>query len=103
MIRIFKITSGEMIVADVECDHAGPLASFLNFFAYTPMIVHQTPQGGALIPMFPWVNPKDNAAVRFTGSSIMCEVLEYELHQSVVEQYRSIVSPIITKPTLVQR
>ena len=93
-VKIFKLVSGELIVARVD-NAPHDLRSAFSFKAASPMILQMTHQGYGFAPMFPWCDPKSGVEATFYGETVCMVVNEDDGHHAdFIRTYNEITSVV---------
>lgn len=93
-VKIFKLVSGELIVARVT-NAPQDLRSVFSFEAASPLILQMTNQGYGFAPMFPWCDPKAGAKSIFYGETICMVVDDNDaMHADFIRTYNEITSVV---------
>lgn len=99
-VRIFKLISGELIIAKVE-DAPFDLRSAYSFTAVSPMILQMTHQGYGFAPVFPWCDPKSGAKATFYGETVCMATDDSDKqHDEFIRSYHEITSVVSLDTTV---
>jgi hypothetical protein len=91
-IRIFKLTTGETIIAKTNLREGEALTDKVTL--KNPAILAPTPNGLGIIPMFPWCRPEQEPSTVLDSKFVMFEPLDYEPHNGLITEYFNSVSKI---------
>jgi len=100
-IRIFKLITGEMVIARVELPKgADDLRSAYSFTAITPLLFHMGPNGYGFVPMFPWCDTKRGAKATIYGETVCAVADDSSEHSEIIQQYTEATSSVTLATSL---